>query len=145
MTANFTKHAKKVTFSDAKVGDRVWSLTEGWGVIINRYAPHAQYPLVVKFGGEHLRRYTLWGLLNFNDRNPTLFWDEVVIEAPTKPLPELEVDAKVLVWNDPKQKHKRHFSHFRDGVIWTFDAGHTSFTRLHKNSMTHWLYWELAE
>ena len=132
------------TFETAKVGDRVWSMKDGWGVVHSIEPSHC-YPVSVVYPCRKRRLFTSGGLYDKTDIIQTLFWDEVVIEAPKKPLPDLEVDAKVFVWNDPKQKHKRHFSHFRNGVIWTFDAGNTSFTRLHKNSITHWLYWELAE
>ena len=71
--------------------------------------------------------------------------ETTTFEAPTKPLPDLEVDAKVLVWNDTHEKNRRHFSHFSNGRIYTFDNGTTSFTRLHAKSMTGWPYWELAE
>ena len=133
------------TFEDVKVGDQMWSVEFGWGEVVSRDIVSECF--TVEFSSDEFETYCFKGARKrpLREKMQTLFWDEVVIEAPTKPLPELEVDAKVLVWNDPKQKHKRHFSHFRDGVIWTFDAGHTSFTRLHKNSMTHWLYWELAE
>lgn len=131
------------TFETAKVGDRVWSLTEGWGVIKNRYAPHTQYPLDVGFEGGHRRRYTLWGLLNFNDLNPTLFWDEVKVEIPEKPLPQLEVDTKVWVWIGKEvNKIKRHFSHFENGELHTFDHGKTSWTG---ETTTAWNNWELVE
>ena len=136
---------KKVTFTDAKVGDRVWSLTEGWGVIRNHYAPHTAYPLAVEFENWAYRTYMLCGPYQVKDLNPTLFWDEVKFETPEKPKPQLEVDAKVLVWNNPEKKNKRHFSHFSNGQIYTFDSGSTSFSRLQSNSVTGWPHWELAE
>ncbi|HUH58245.1 MAG TPA: hypothetical protein VL020_07035 [Pseudomonadales bacterium] len=145
MTANFTKHAKKVTFSDAKAGDRVWSLTEGWGTILERFRSRAEYPLVVEFDNRSQKTYTLWGLLHYKDLNPALFWDEVKIETPEKPLPALEVDTKVLVWVDPEQKYKRHFSNFKNGQIYTFSRGRTSFTKLYDDSVIEWPNWELAE
>ena len=133
------------TFETAKVGDRVWSLRLGWGEIIS--TSHClNFPIQVKFSGSNAT-FTTDGRESL--RMPrVLFWDEVVIEAPTKPLPDLEVDAKVLVWTDPNEKNRRHFSHFSNGRIYTFDNGRTSFTRLHAKSMTSmtgWPYWELAE
>ena len=143
MSKTFTANAKKVTFSDAKVGDRVWSLTEGWGVIINRYAPHTTYPLNVEFKGGCRRIYTLWGLLHINDLNPTLFWDEVKVEIPEKPLPQLEVDTKVWVWSGKEgNKIKRHFSHFENGKLHTFVHGKTSWTG---ETTTAWNNWELVD
>lgn len=60
-----------------------------------------------------------------------------------KTLPDLEVDARVLVWNTPQNKVKRHFSHFdEDGCICVFDNGMSSFTA---NAYTAWPHWELWE
>lgn len=133
---------KKVTFSDAKVGERVWSLTEGWGTIIERSRPYTRYPLTVKF--ENITHsYTLWGRFRTSDHNPTLFWDEVRFEIPEKPLPQLEVDAKVLVWGcSCESRVKRHFSHFENGALRAFDRGHTSWTGGHTSA---WPNWELPE
>ena len=136
---------KKVTFTDAKEGDRVWSLTEGWGTITARYAPHTTYPLNVEFENGSIRTYTLWGLLLFTDLNPTLFWDEVKLVLPEKPHPKLKVDTKVLVWDDSKIKYRRHFSHFSNGRLFTFYKGRTSFTADEDPVGTYWPYWELAE
>ena len=141
--ATVTPHPKKVTFTDAKVGDRVWSLTEGWGTVTARFRSYTEYPLTVEFeNGEH-KTYTLWGRFRIKDKNPTLFWDEVKIETPVKPLPQLEVDAKVLVWGcSCESKVKRHFSHFKNGELRAFDRGHTSWTGRHTSA---WPNWELAE
>lgn len=76
------------------------------------------------------------------DRVDTL---EKSAEVTQKSLPDLEVDAKVLVWTDPSKKYRRHFSHFSDGHIYTFDSGATSFSKLHRNSISCWPHWELAE
>lgn len=148
MTANFTKHAKKVTFSDAKVGDRVWSITNGWGVVKERRSSHYQYPLNIGFEGGSCRLYTLWGRLHIEDQNPTLFWDEVKLGTPEKPLPQLEVDAKVLVWGPDGRKRNRHFSHFDDeGRMFAFSNGQSSFTNEGslENGVTAWDKWELVE
>lgn len=127
---------KKVTFTDAKVGDRVWSITEGWGVIKERRKSPYQYPLTVDFENDSYRTYTLWGRLDISDLNPTLFWDEVK--------PQLEVDAKVIVWDQDGKKYNRHFSHFdEDGRLFAFSLGHTSFTS--ELSPEVWDNWELVE
>lgn len=132
------------TFETAKIGDRVWSIPKGWGKIIN-IAHSSSYPLIVSHDSGGFDTFTIDGYFCSNSAMRSLFWDEVKIEAPHKPLPDLPVDTKVLVWSDPSKKHRRHFSHFRDGYINTFDAGATSFSKLHKNSTTCWPYWELAE
>ena len=133
------------TFETAKVGDRVWSIEFGWGEILS-LGESETYPVKVFWKNQAWESYTLEGKQLARHVCRTLFWDEVKIDAPHKPLPKLEVDAKVLVWTDPSMKQRRHFSHFsKDGRIWTFDAGATSFTKLHRNSTTAWLYWEPVE
>lgn len=139
---------KKVTFTDAKAGDRVWSITEGWGVIRERRRPPTSYPLYVDFDNGNHKTYTLWGKYNYKDHGPTLFWDEVKTETPEKPLPQLEVDAKVIVWDQDGKKYNRHFSHFdEDGRLFAFNYGHTSFTSESSPEVwvTAWANWELAE
>lgn len=133
------------TFETAKVGDRVWCIHSGWGEIRGTQWTD-RYPISVYFPNEEFKTYTVDGLYTVDDITQSLFWDEVVIVAPVKPAPELEVDAKVLVWVSPEHKHRRHFSHFAsNGDINTFDAGSTSFSRLHAASVTTWPYWEKAE
>lgn len=132
------------TFETAKVGDRVWCMRHGWGEV-RETGWSARYPIYVCFPNDEFKTYTAGGLYDEDDVTRSLFWDEVVIEAPVKPLPDLEVDTKVLVWVNPNKKNRRHFSHFRAGRIWTFDSGSTSFTKLHAESTTGWPHWELAE
>ena len=143
MTSNFSSSAKKVTFSDAKAGDRVWSLIEGWGVVTARFRSHSPYPLNVEFDNCTSRTYTLWGLLHHKDCGPTLFWDVIQIEIPVKPVPALKVDTKVWVWDASyDSKVKRHFSHFENGTLHAFGRGRTSWTGEHTSA---WPHWELAE
>lgn len=71
--------------------------------------------------------------------------DEILIEAPVKPMPSLVVDAKILVWDVPEEKHKRHFSHFDEyGYIYTFTDGKTSLTS-RGTEVSKWLDWDFAE
>ena len=63
-----------------------------------------------------------------------------------KPMPSLAVDAKVLVWGDGHpRKLARHFSHFENGKIRTFDSGLTSWTSRLRPGTSAWDNWELAE
>lgn len=133
------------TFESAKVGDPVWCMRSGWGDIRD-VGSTERYPISVYFPEvDEFNSYTTDGFYDENHITQSLFWDEVVIVAPEKPLPKLEVDTKVLVWTDPNKKNKRHFSHFNHGRIYTFDSGSTSFTKLHRDSVTGWPHWELAE
>lgn len=129
------------TFETAKVGDRVWSMGIGWGEILDTNHS-ARYPIRVQFQRGEYETYTLGGAHDAEDKTQYLFWDEVKIKAPVKPLPDLEVDAKVLVWVEPDRKYKRHFAHFRSGELHVFDSGKTSWTG---EVTTGWDHWELAE
>ena len=117
-------------FSNAKVGDRVWSVNKGWGVvedITNSWA----FPIRVSYPEDITELYTEDGLIYLNDLHPTLFWDEIVFEVPKKPLPKLEVDTKVLVWDVDKPKNKlvRYFCSFdASGRVVVFQHGTTSFS-----------------
>ena len=112
------------TFETAQVGDRVWCLLHGWHPIIDTQH-NVNYPILTRKGS-----YTIDGRNYFNNGR-TLFWDEVVITPPPKPLPKLEVDTKVLVWdNEDKLVRKRYFSHFDNtNNIHVFAQGATSWTK----------------
>jgi len=127
--------------SDVKINDKLYSLEEGWGRVLD-IVP-GDYPIVMKFIDGTLT-FTLEGKRLKCSRYPTLLWDEVEFETPKKPLPSLEEDAKVLVWNvGGLRKHKRHFKEFdSDGEIVCFIGGETSWTTCGETN--NWTYWEVA-
>lgn len=134
---------KITTFETAKAGNKVWDIRLGWGKVYHMRERHNVYLVEVIFpkGGRLL--YTVDGLYHKDDITQSLFWDEVKIKAPVMPLPDLEVDTKVIVWNNITRKTKRHFSHFNPaGKIICFDNGMTSWTTNHTSA---WGNWELAE
>ena len=135
------------TFETAKVGDRVWCMVAGWGEV-QAIDSSRDYPIAVCFKGDDIQTYTVGGFFAADDIRQTLFWDEIVFEVPVKPMPSLAVDAKVLVWGDgqgPTRKSARHFSHFENGRIRTFDAGLTSWTSRLRPETSACDHWELAE
>ena len=129
------------TFENAKVGDRVYHYKYGWSTITN-IKKESNYPITIDYDFS----FTYAGFADKSDKNRTLFWDEVIITPPGKPLPKLEVDTKVLVWDSEKKvKLHRHFSHFeKNGKIVTFAEGRTSWSQGDK-SVVDWEYWELAK
>ena len=128
------------TFEDAKVGDKVYHYRYGWSTITN-IKKESDYHIIIDYDFS----FTYEGFTDKSDKNRTLFWDEVVITPPEKPLPKLEVDTKVLVWETEASKVKRHFSHFnKDGLIATFSDGRTSWST-NDNLTIAWEYWELAK
>jgi len=134
-------------FSNAKIGDKVFDyLLQQWGTVVMIRLDINWYPLLVEFDKRGVIGYTFDGKRDIKDKVQALFWDEVEsIIPPKKPLPKLEVDTPVLVWdseNDDKQK--RYFSHFdSDGNINCFACGATNWSR--NGDTTAWANWELAE
>lgn len=115
-------------FKDAKVGDRVWHIRYGFGKI-TEICPQYVQQIIVDFGIAK-KSFSYAGKEWEGDLNPTLFWDEIKFDIPTKPLPKLKIDTQVLVWdNTDEQKLKRYFSHFdKDGDIVVFCSGGTSWS-----------------
>ena len=126
------------TFENAKVGDRVWCLLYGWQTIESTDF-NINYPIATKKG-----TYTYDGKVQLSSQNRTLHWDEIVITPPYKPLPKLEVDTKVLVWDDDEtMKQKRYFSYFdSNSNIYVFVHGGTSWT---SSQTAKYHNWELAK
>ena len=126
------------TFENAKVGDRVWCLLYGWQTIESTDF-NINYPIATKKG-----TYTYDGKVQLSSQNRTLYWDEIVITPPSKPLPKLEVDTKVLVWDDDQtMKQKRYFSYFdSNSNIYVFVHGGTSWT---SSQTAKYHNWELAK
>jgi hypothetical protein len=131
-------------FSSARVGDEVYCLRHGEGVIrgIRR---ESDYPIRVKYSPSVTVSYTIEGYIMASDVNPILFWDKPTVIAPKEPerLPELKVDQKVIVWDSPHNKYKRHFHSFdKNGKIRVYVTGGSSWNE----SMTaSWLHYEVVE
>lgn len=126
------------TFEDAKVGDKVWCLYYNKWLTITNIRKEDAYPIKTE-----MNSYTLDGRLNTHIIR-TLFWDEVIITPPEKPLPKLEVDTKVLVRDSlDKDILKRYFSHFdKEGNVNVFANGKTSWNY---EVTVPYSYWELAK
>jgi hypothetical protein len=75
------------TFETAKVGDRVYSPAFGWGEIRYIYTSK-KYPLSIKFYDDPDEEYefTFEGYYFKDVQRQSLFWDEVVIKVPIKPV-----------------------------------------------------------
>ena len=131
-------------FKNAQVGDRVFDYTlQEWGFVVYVY-PDLIYCLEVEFS-DRVHVYTKDGLADLKNKVPTLFWNKVKpIIPPEKPLPKLEVDTPVLVWDGNKEdKLNRYFSHFKNGKIHCFFGGCTSWSS--NGDTVLWDNWELAE
>jgi len=126
-------------FKNVKIGDKVWSVTSGWGVISNIYVDDIE----VIFREDFKRWYNLKGKFDHRDLYPDLYWHEFPLPKETAPLPDLATDAKVYVKDYAvAQWLPRHFSHFDRELMHTFQDGGTSFTT---ERTTPWLIWKLKE
>ncbi len=122
-------------FKNAKPGDNVWDFRYGWGTIF-KVKKDKTYCI------ETLNdSFDITGRSQKQHVRPLLFWDELLIETPAVPVPDLKVDTKVIVWNETsKNEDKRYFSHFYENVIYCFDHGLTSWNA---TGSSPWEYWEL--
>jgi len=129
-------------FKDVKIGDRLYSLVYGWGVVEEIGKENLQ--ITVKFKNER-DTFTFDGKMYETDMHQTLFWDEIKFQVPKKPLPDLEVDTKVIVWNkEGLIKCKRYFKEFTpDGIAVCFIKGYTSWTS--SGETAKWEHFEVAE
>jgi hypothetical protein len=73
------------TFETAKVGDRVFSHTFGWGTV-DEIIEDSSYPIQVLFH-DNCDSFTIEGFYYKDKPIQCLFWNECTIEAPAKPLP----------------------------------------------------------
>ena len=128
-------------FKNAEEGDRVWSFVNGWGRVVG-IVEDSNFAISVRFNKDGLvESYTAKGHTCTSDINPTLFWDEIKFNIPPKPLPDLEVDTKVIVWDytNSDRKLNRHFSHFGENRnIRVFVNGHSSWTGEETVDYSHW-------
>jgi hypothetical protein len=91
----------KEIFRKAKVGDKVWSVAHGYGIVLSIKRGANNYPLRVQFN-LYKHTYTYTGKDKICNAFQTLFWQEFEIpkEASIKPLPDIEINTKVLVWDN---------------------------------------------
>jgi hypothetical protein len=70
-------------FENARTGDRVWSIRHGWGTIacLDNHDIHVEFDYFRK-----KRIFSICGKYDIEDLYPTLFWDEVKIDIPQKPI-----------------------------------------------------------
>jgi len=130
-------------FKNAKIGDKLYSMEDGWGVLED--ITDRDHPLTIQFDS-YKKSFTLDGRRYIDSKNQTLFWDKIEFEIPKRPLPNLKVDAKVLVWgsSNKDRKVKRYFKEFNvNGELVCFRGGATSWST--DGVCCGWKYWELVE
>jgi len=81
-------------FANAKVGEKVWDILEGWGIIKDIFADG----LRVQFDN-HTRLYFRNGRGDIQDKNPRLFKEEATeVKIIPPPRPKRKVMKTVEVW-----------------------------------------------
>ena len=154
-TTKSNRKKEKDTLTTTKVGDKLYSVEDGWGTVTD--IVDGEYPLCLKFGLNRAT-FTLDGKRHTHSKYPILFSDKVKIKSPKKlkkpnkssksgkQLPDLTLDTAVLVWEvNGEKKLRRHFRKFnRQGRIVCFADGKTSYT-IGKGMRMSWRYWELAK
>jgi hypothetical protein len=85
-------------FENAKVGDRVWGLTIGWGNIIKIDRDcKTSGAIVVSWDNDERTSYLHSdGRVHKNDLLPFIFWSEIHFEIPPKP--KVKVKKTVEGW-----------------------------------------------
>ena len=119
--------------SKFEVGDRVWGMTDGWGIVTSNDPRNTlgPYPVEVTFDNGSEDSYTSNGSRYDDELRPTLFFDEVKAEDwpnPPKPKPDpatlvlnQEIMVKVL---DTDNTFTRRLFAFADGSnVWYFADG----------------------
>ena len=128
-----------------KAGDRVFSVTHGWGKIVDQEDAEVSYPLGVQFVNAE-DSFTATGLRYVTDTMPTLFPNEFAIPdiAYERPRPDLKIDDRVLVRETGDEDWwKRHFAGWTDdGHIKTFLEG-SSWTAC--GDTIEWDEWKLPD
>lgn len=106
----------ETTFENASVGDKVWDIHYGWGTI-KRNKNSDGYPIIVEFnlssGHANNVYYTYDGKSDVAHVTRALFWDEVKIDPPKKPviLPQKYDKIMVRDYNE-QQWNPRYFYDF---------------------------------
>lgn len=126
----------ETTFENVQLLDKVFNIGLGWGTVIQYTVKNGKtstFWVVFKESGQEVH-FTASGNVitnSFIASNQTLFWDEVKIVAPVRPVPKPvapPVDTLVTVWIYPDCKCKRYSTgkFAPDGRLLVFNDGATS-------------------
>ena len=133
-------------FSNAKVGDKVFDILFGYGIIKSN-DEWSSYPIQVQFD-DYFETYLIDGRTREESIFPSLYYNKFEIKIPEEaykqPLPDIAVDTPMIVWNDDAIKEKRYFKSFsKDGRVKCFINGQTSFSS--NGSALAWSNYEIVE
>lgn len=124
-------------FRKARIGDKVWDYTKGWGIISNDclIQNNRDFPVIVEFKNSTKESYSFDGKKHYEDLNPSLFWDEIKFEVPEKPFnlkeflkehlepKEFEYEKKnyYLVWGPSEEEFDCTYSSFYESITPYFE------------------------
>ena len=130
-------------FDNIRLGDSIYSLRYGTGTVIEVLPPESStYSVRAVFPDDPLYSHGIFitrcGRELIRDAKPTFFRNKPIITTPPKPLPDLPVDAKVLVWDCFNELEvPAYFHSFTDqGHIRVWRGGRTSFTNRGRSDAT---------
>lgn len=86
-------------FSNAKVGDKVFEVGRGWGMII-AVSPGSLWAIEVEFDHDHNKteEYTIDGRLYIEYETPSLFWDNPIKEVLAPPVIEKSITVYANIY-----------------------------------------------
>ena len=114
----------KVDLSKVKVGDKIWTIEDGWTKVLSTDYSEL-HPIETRNGS-----YTINGRNSSKHKYPSAF-----LEYPFK---EQEIETDTLVWCRNGEEFYwalGYYSHFEDGKHFVFDGSKKS---TETNGTTHW-------
>ena len=139
-------------FSNARVGDRVYSFQFGW-CRISHVGENSLIPLRITSEEDATTAWiTLDGKMYPSYKDPTVFWDKPQFELPKKPLPDLKMNDLIFVQDihgihgEAGEWLPRHFRAFTgEGRVIVWEDGRTSYTTQDRDNHHQWDHWKLPE
>ena len=99
-------------FRNAKVRDRAYDILRGWGTIVE-INEDREYPIVFIADVDSFCTFTFDGKRDVNDKNPSLFWDEIKYEIPEKPtIFNLENELRKLIIKEFEFEERNYYLYY---------------------------------
>lgn len=99
-------------FRNAKVRDRAYDILRGWGTIVE-INEDREYPIVFVADVDSFCTFTFDGKRDVNDKNPSLFWDEIKYEIPEKSTVfDLEKELRKLIIKEFEFEERNYYLYY---------------------------------
>lgn len=76
---------------------------------------------------------------------PIIKWLVAEYKEPEVDWESIEINTPILVSNNGEDWYKRHFAEYKDGKVWAWDSGGTSWSVSNKYQCHHWSFTKLSE